>query len=361
MLTRLFVDNYKALVNFELALPRTSLFLGLNGSGKTSVFEIVGLLRRMMRGETLRIHADTLTRWQTRDVQRFELDATIQAQSYRYVLEVVHLPEEGGCRIQSERLTGGSDQLLFESDSGGAQLFRDDGSKGPEVLADRTRSSLPIVAGRRDNKLLTRFVDWLIRDVFVCGVNPAVMTDVSEASANLLTGDLHNFADWWRHVHEESSDAAESLRRFLEETIQGFRGLEFRTISHKAKRLMVRIGDLSYGFDELSDGQRVLIALHALLVYARNRPITLLLDEPDNFVSVREIQPFYNALVAGDQTQAVLISHHPHLTDLIAASHGILFSRGANAPVRVEPFRGPEGTGLTASELFAKGFFDELA
>jgi len=37
MLQRLYVDNYKCLVNFELPLQELSLLLGPNGAGKTSV------------------------------------------------------------------------------------------------------------------------------------------------------------------------------------------------------------------------------------------------------------------------------------------------------------------------------------
>jgi len=37
MIKRLYVDNYKCLVNFDLKLDELSLLLGLNGSGKSSV------------------------------------------------------------------------------------------------------------------------------------------------------------------------------------------------------------------------------------------------------------------------------------------------------------------------------------
>ena len=37
MVTRLYVDNFRCLVNFELKLDETNILLGPNGSGKTSV------------------------------------------------------------------------------------------------------------------------------------------------------------------------------------------------------------------------------------------------------------------------------------------------------------------------------------
>lgn len=48
MITRLYVDNYRSLVNFELKLGATNLLLGANGSGKTSVFATLAGLQRVV-------------------------------------------------------------------------------------------------------------------------------------------------------------------------------------------------------------------------------------------------------------------------------------------------------------------------
>jgi predicted ATPase len=37
MLKRIYVDNFRCLVNFELKLDRVNLLLGRNGTGKTTV------------------------------------------------------------------------------------------------------------------------------------------------------------------------------------------------------------------------------------------------------------------------------------------------------------------------------------
>lgn len=41
MFKRLYVDNYKSLVNFELPLDELTLLFGLNGVGKTSILEVI--------------------------------------------------------------------------------------------------------------------------------------------------------------------------------------------------------------------------------------------------------------------------------------------------------------------------------
>lgn len=369
MLTRVRIDNYKALVNFELPLPQRCLFLGPNGGGKSSVFEVVDLLRGLMQGadlvlpDSVRLPAQTLTRWQTRQHQEFELEAKLGEHLYRYRLLIGHRPESSDCRIDAESLHCDGEKVLFASEVGRAQLYRDNGSKGPEVLVDWNRSSLPILAGRKENQLLTRFVSWLSRQVLMCRINPdpRSMHSVSERPSAQLSADLSNFASFWRHIHEEDAEASLHLRTYLADSLPGFRGLEFRRVSEKSARLTVRFAETSYGFEELSDGQRVLIVLYALLVATRDRSLSLFLDEPDNFVAHREIQPFFNALEECSKLQVVLISHHPTLANLMAMESGVLFRRAANGPTRIETFSAPAGSTLSAGELLAQGFFDEPA
>ena len=44
MIKRVYVDNYKCMVNFEISLGDISLLLGQNGSGKSSVFQVLQML-----------------------------------------------------------------------------------------------------------------------------------------------------------------------------------------------------------------------------------------------------------------------------------------------------------------------------
>jgi ATPase subunit of ABC transporter with duplicated ATPase domains len=86
---------------------------------------------------------------------------------------------------------------------------------------------------------------------------------------------------------------------------------------------------------------------------------TICIDEPDNYLALAEIQPWLFALsdrIDDEGGQAILISHHPELIDLLAPQHGVLFSRTGLGPVRVEPFR-PDALGiLHPSEQIARGW-----
>jgi predicted ATP-binding protein involved in virulence len=50
MLKRLYVDNYRCLVNFTLELQELTLLVGPNGSGKSSVLDVLFALRQLLSG-----------------------------------------------------------------------------------------------------------------------------------------------------------------------------------------------------------------------------------------------------------------------------------------------------------------------
>jgi len=48
MLKRIYINNFRCLVNFELTLGTMNLFLGANGTGKTTVFEVLLKLQQLI-------------------------------------------------------------------------------------------------------------------------------------------------------------------------------------------------------------------------------------------------------------------------------------------------------------------------
>src|SRR5438046_202013 len=104
MLKRLYVDNFKALVNFELQLDGLGLLLGPNGSGKSTAFEVIRLLRDFISGEKTAgdlFYTSSLTKWQRNDVQAFELSLSGNGGLYTYRLEIDHERAREVCRVGS--------------------------------------------------------------------------------------------------------------------------------------------------------------------------------------------------------------------------------------------------------------------
>ena len=146
MIKRLYIDNYKCLVNFELPLQELTLLLGPNGVGKTSVLDVMFALRRLLSGEAKVTDAEafptpTLTRWQKRDKQAFEVEVVLDKDELRYRLEIEHERATRRARISLERLESNG-KPLFVFEMGEVHLYRDDCSQGPGYNADWAESAL---------------------------------------------------------------------------------------------------------------------------------------------------------------------------------------------------------------------------
>ena len=373
MIQRLYVNNYKCLVNFELHLQELSLLLGPSGVGKTAVLDIMYALRRLLSGDARVTDADTfptrtLTRWQSQDLQVFEIDVRLGSGIFTYRLEVEHERPSKKARIHIERLVAAGGPL-FECLQGEVKLYRDNYSPGPNYAADWSESALARVASRGDTTRLTSFLEFM-RKVIVCGIHPPSIVTESDSEDPLMARDAHNFSDWYRHVLQERPDLVPEFTNTLKQAFgAGLKGIRLERIGHETRALMVAFVDRedldsqeSYElrFDEISDGQRALVALYGMIQLSSDQGYTLFLDEPDNYVALREIQPWLMSLqdVCGEAVaQAVITSHHPELIDYLGCENGVLLQQEASGAVTTRrPQVGSDTEGLKLSELIARGW-----
>ena len=85
----------------------------------------------------------------------------------------------------------------------------------------------------------------------------------------------------------------------------------------------------------------------------------LCLDEPDNFVTLAEIQPLLFRLqdLAEERgTQVLLVSHNSEVIDYLGPDRARLFSRDEAGPVHVGPFEAPGKLGMNPSQVLARGW-----
>jgi len=368
MLTRLYVTNYRCLVNFEFKPSNKQLIIGRNGVGKTTVLDVLGLLRDItVSGKPLEDYFGdgTRTRWQDVIEQRFELDATGNNGTYRYKLAVDEKGSPPHPRVKHETLDFNG-KPLFRFHEGEIGLFNDQQSTEPPVKFpfDWHRPGLATVEeGRKDNTKLTWFKRWL-RALTYLQINPWAMSARSERESREPAKDLGNFADWYRHLRLESGDAMFQAMADIREAIPGFQALDAKEAGLDVRVLQATIANqagkkIDLPFHDLSEGQRVLIALYVLLYCAAGQDRTLLIDEPDNFIALAEIQPWLMKLLDRvDNTggQVILVSHHPELLNQLADQGGVLLDRPGGGETRVRLFEPPEDSGLTASEIIARGW-----
>ncbi|HEX3999242.1 MAG TPA: ATP-binding protein [Pirellulales bacterium] len=270
-------------------------------------------------------------------------------------------------RVKKERLSlDGKPLYLFEN--GVVHLHNDRFEDRTQFEVSPRRSFLAEIESRADNTKLMWFKLWLDRLLSV-QVDPKRMRSEAEREVLYPTHDLSNFAEWYRHLRQDSSAATDELRSSLQMVIEGFDGLDLKGPPSGTRLLHVAIRTgsdgtgktRSYAFDELSDGQRALVGLYTILHCALTDRSTLCIDEPDNFVALREIQPWFSALLDRAQdngSQVLLVSHHPELLNQLAPRSGVVIERLDAGPTRVRPFAPPSDSTLTPAEIMARGWED---
>ena len=367
MLKRIYADNFRCLVNFELRLDPMNLLLGENGTGKTTVFEVLYRLQQFLAGnaKVLNVFPSTeLTRWQSSPTQRFELDLSVEGKQYAYSLAIQHDEDRRKARIKKESLLLDR-KPLFEFEEGTAQLYHDDLTRGPGYPFDWTQSGLAVLQPRPDNKKLTRFRTELAK-IIVASVHPMRMSSESREEESALSRNMENFVSWYRYVSQEHQGAMFQLFQEVAKVLPGFSSFSLKEAG-EAKVLKVLMKQpaangrqqITFDFSELSDGQRSLIALYSVLFALKDQGVSLFLDEPDNFITLRELQPWLSALkdLTGEGVeQTVLISHHPEIIDQLAIPAGRWFERDTNAPSRVSDQPKAQVEGLKPSEAMARGW-----
>lgn len=362
MLERIYLDNILTFENFEWRPGPLAILLGESGSGKTGLFDVFRRIRDFLRdeGSTREIFgAATRTRWSRRREQTVEIDVRGDGGLYRYQLKLTHQDDEPTTYVSSERLHF-DEVLLVEFVVGDLHLFGDDGRPGHSFRARATRSGVGAVEPGKDNRRLSWFKSW-IADIWVVRPDPRAMEHrVDPAETELLAEDLKNFGAWYLKELQSRPGAMFKAASALGGVLEGFLELHER-----GGHVYARFGDdsasSSFRFDELSDGQRALIALYVLRYRIAGPGMSFLCDEPDNYVALREVQPWLlevmDLALRQSGPQVWLISHHPEVLDLLAAEYGWRFFRSVNGPTRVERFA--PAAGLGAAETVARGWEDD--
>ncbi len=365
MLTRLYLDNFKGFVNFEHRPARKELILGRNGSGKSSLLEALLMLRQFVaKGDVFddfSILAQR-TRWLDQQQTTGELDAELDGGKYRYRLVIEPWGEPSRPRVVSETVHF-EGKPIFEFKNGEVQLFNDRFEHKVTYEFDWHRSALATIVPRRDNQTLSRFKQW-ISGLYCFKLNPFGMGSRAEGENLFPNVDLSNFAAWYRHLIQADPEHNAALLKSLRESLDGFNYLKLDPAGENVRLLVAEFGQSGgktsrFFFNELSDGQRCLISLYTILHFVLAKGGTVVLDEPDNFLSLREIQPWLLAVadtIDESGGQVLIISHHPEIINQWAPASGVQLIRDGMGPVRVERFAGDPTSCLPPSELIARGW-----
>ena len=366
MLKRLYADNFRCLENFEIRFDESNVLLGVNGTGKTSVLDVLRKIRDLVvlgpKVDQVFPARDMSTN-QRRSAQRFELDTQSEEDHYAYEIIIEHTTERDKMRVVHEALRH-NERHVFEFTGGEAQLYRDDYTEGPLVPFDWSQSGVSFLTERPDNRKVSRFKKDLAHFV-ITSPCPPLMEAESRSEDDFLDPLMGNFVGWYRRAAQENMRAIGPLFEALQGTVPGFDSLNLEESGENSRALKVMLAHPSdarakpHGFDQISDGQRALIALYSLLHLSSNRRVSVFLDEPDNYLALSEVQPWLAEAVqsCGEAIeQLVVVSHHPVTIDYMAGAGGLWFSRDENGPSRVSNAPANVVNGLSISETVARGW-----
>jgi predicted ATPase len=327
MLKRIYIHNYRSFVNFEWRPPAACVLVGLNGAGKSALFEVLRVVQDLVvHGKRLEEldFPSTLTVWRGDVEQTIELDLETDGELYCYKLVC---RKGSGAPTISEELTADGEPL-YRSGPEGIELFGD----SLETPSSRTKipfspraSFLASLEARPASQRIVRFRDY-VEAIWSLKPDPLRLGAEATAEAPWLERDLSNFASWYRTRVQEDPDAVESLRQDLRRVLEGFDQIRLRSKPGGTRDLVVRFRfeaqSYELGWGELSEGQRLLIALYGVYRLAVPSARLVVLDEIENYVAPSEIQPWLREVadaVAATNGQLFVISHHPESINYLAA------------------------------------------
>ncbi len=368
MLKSLHIHNYHSLVDFTLELGEQVLLVGSNGSGKSSVWEVLGgLVDLATRGRAVGevFPTRTLTRWTREEGQRFVLVLEVAEEgTFTYEVEVRHDRRREVPVLVSERLSveegipvgfagdpedddplvqqallglSRGDGVLYELIDGEVRLYGDEPTSEPRTKFpfNRRSSFIPELEARPDNQRLMAFREAMGAVMLLA---PALGRLAPETSgeAPLLARNGDNFPSWWRGQILGDPELGVRLNEALRPGIAGFQRISFKQVSSVVRELVLQLRSEAEAYElavsELSDGQRALLVLYGVLVAAleRGQARVFFVDEPELGLAPHEMQPWVSAAAAALRDhggQLIVSSHHPAIIDTMASTSTTCLSR----------------------------------
>jgi predicted ATPase len=364
MIERLYVDNFRTLQDFTWQPAAESLVLGYNGSGKTTVMDALEVVRSWAwswdRLENL-LPPENTTRWSTSESVRLELDVKTKKGAFRYKVEF-QVPRATNSEplVRAESLIV-DDRSVLARMTNEVRVFNGGSSELAKYPLPRNQSAVTSVFASDWPDLAGAFLTALAQMVVVRPIPLLFQTEVAKPESRAHYR-FENFIAWYQY---QIQGGKFDVKRLLSQAVwDDFDYLRLTPVGGKFGMEAVfktpqSSGEFVLRFQELSDGEQMLIVLYSLLAYQKATPgTTIFIDEPDNFVALSELQPWLLAMLdeRPENGQVILVSHNPEIIQTMGESKVSLFSRESHtSPTRVMRLE-PDESGLSLSERLARGW-----
>lgn len=317
MIKRLYVNNFRALQNFELNLSDLSsaLIIGKNGVGKSTIASILLLLQNIARGTNKiadLIKEKDFSQHNPSAPIRIELEVFLSKESYKYTL-VFELPTGfKELRIAEETLCVEGKALYSRQH---AQINLKNQHKDIDFGLDWHFVGLPIIQVQSNKSPIYIFRTWLAQLIIL---SPVPQFISGESESEHLHPSLHgeNFAAWFSGVLSRYPAAYSTIDQYLHTVMPDIKDIINEQSGKNKKNILVRFEkneqEITIDFNDLSDGEKCLFICAVILAANKSYgPLFCFWDEPDNHLSLHIISNFITTLRKSfKKTGQILISSH---------------------------------------------------
>jgi len=336
-----------------------NVFCGINGTGKSSVFDALRFVRDLAMGNCFlgkagdesnrTISTLEFCKWLNSDIQEFELEIEEDQHKFFYQLHIQQTAEHEQPRIIKE-IARSDDVELFTREK---NLVSFGSGEKKSFSLDWRQSALSVFQNPKTEILLKA-----MSNLIVLRPNAHSFENESKSEAQHPNLYLGNIISWYRHFAQDQ-DWTDVLRESLKNVWpDDFKSLKLSDLGASVKQLELNFNGGPLCFGQLSDGERMLVALyiiHAALSIAKDS-LTIIIDEPDNFISIQELQPWILEIseVIDNRRQIILISHNTEILESSPTQIQYFFRDNHHSPTRIKELITPKG--MTIRETLARGW-----
>jgi ABC-type cobalamin/Fe3+-siderophores transport system ATPase subunit len=318
MFQRIRIVNFRCFTDFTLDLVNlnSSIILGRNGAGKTTIGTVIEILQRMAYqtsrvGELVR-PSDLSDK--SKNVLSFEVDALIDQQNFKYSISFDFPEKFHELRVSQESLSVDS-RVVFSRKVAEVTLHKQQAANASIFGVDWHVTALPVIQAGLSEPI-SIFRNWL-SSVVVLRPVPSLMKGESDKKTKTPKTSAENFGEWYSNISAVDPRYYTPFSEFLTEVMPDLSSVKNLALAMETQQITAEFSydnvSINVPFNNLSDGEKCFFVCALLLAIAKvGSPVTCFWDEPDNYLAPQEVAPTMFALRRAfvGNNQIILASHN---------------------------------------------------